>query len=128
VAAQWENVDQAALRDTVDAYRQRALFQWNGGTALGLDWWPDRPLEHNIIGKAIGWEMVYSLGAREPGRICEWLDLLEAANTAPVFLEGAALSTDGKAYLGDPGNGEQCSWWCWGMSRVRQAVGLSAAP
>lgn len=128
VAAQWEGVDPQVMRDTMAAYRERGLFSWRGHQALGLDWWPDRPLDHAVIGKAIGWELVYSLREGEPERICEWLDLLEDANTSPLFMEAAALAADGKSYPGDPGNGEQCSWWCWGMSRARQAVGLSAAP
>ncbi len=43
--------------------------------------------------------------------------------------EAAGLDADGKTWhVGGPGNGEQCSWWCWGMAKVRKAAGLSAAP
>jgi hypothetical protein len=124
VAAQWEDVDRGILRNTVAAYRKRAMFQWEGNTALATDWWPDRPLEKTVIGKGIGWEIAYSLQENEPERICQWLDLIEAINKTPLYMESAGLGGDGKWYVGDPGNGEQCSWWCWGMAKARKAVGL----
>lgn len=128
IAAQWEGVNRQVLRNTIAAYRKRALFEWEGQVALALDWWPDRPLDRFVIGKGIGWEMVYSLQESEPERICQWLDLIEAVNAPPLYMEAAAVGADGKWNVGDPGNGEQCAWWCWAVSRLRQAVGMTAAP
>ena len=128
VAAQWEGVDRDILASTVAAYRKRALFTAGGLTAIATDWWPDRPLDKTVIGKGVGWEMVYSLDHGEWDRICQWLDFVAAVNTQPIYMESCGLGADGKWYVGDPGNGEQCSWWCWGMARVRKAVGLTPAP
>ena len=124
VAAQWEGVDRDVLRNTVAAYRKRAMFEAGGATAIATDWWPDRPLEKTVIGKGVGWEMAYSLREKEPERICQLLDAVEAINETPLYMESAGLGADGKWHAGDPGNGEQCSWWCWGMARARKAAGL----
>jgi len=102
------------------------MFPFDGNQALALDWWPERPLDKSIIGKAQGWEMVYCLQEGDAAGICRILDCIEAVNSAPIFMEAASLGGDGKWRCGDPGNGEQCSWYCWGMSKVRQAVGLAA--
>jgi len=126
IAAQWEGVDREVLRHTMAAYRERAMFPFDGNQALALDWWPERPLDKSIIGKAQGWEMVYCLQEGDAAGICRILDCIEAVNSAPIFMEAASLGGDGKWRCGDPGNGEQCSWYCWGMSKVRQAVGLAA--
>jgi hypothetical protein len=128
IAAQWEGVDRDILRNTIAALRERATFEWNGKQALATDWWPDRPLEKTVIGKGVGWEMVYSLREGDPDRICQLLDLVEAINNTPLYMESAGLWGDGQWHVGDPGNGEQCSWWCWGMARVRRAAGLPPAP
>jgi hypothetical protein len=128
VAAQWEGVDKDILANTVAAYRKRALFDAGGLTALATDWWPDRPLEKTVIGKGVGWEMVYSLDHGEWDRICQWLDFVAAVNSKPIYMESCGLNAEGKWNVGDPGNGEQCSWWCWGMAKVRKAVGLTPAP
>jgi len=128
VAAQWEGVDPDILANTIEAYRARALFTWEGHTALALDWWPDRPLGKSVIGKGVGWEIVYCLQAHEPGRICQWLDFIEAVNTTPIYMEATGLTPEGDWHIADPGNGEQCVWWCWGMAKARKAVGLPPAP
>jgi hypothetical protein len=104
------------------------MFEVDGRQFLATDWWPDRPLDKTVIGKGVGWEMAYSIEEKEPERICQLLDDVEAINAgAQIYMESAGLGADGEWHCGDPGNGEQCSWWCWGMARARKAVGLPAA-
>ncbi|MBI2297737.1 MAG: hypothetical protein HYU66_02080 [Armatimonadetes bacterium] len=124
VAAQWEGADETVLRNTVAAYRRRAMFDAAGVKALATDWWPARALEATVIGKGVGWELVYCLREHEWARIGELLDLVAAMNRGPIYMEAASWR-DGTWYAGDPGNGEQCAWWCWGMAKVRAAAGMS---
>lgn len=128
VAAQWEGVDREILRHTIAAYRQRAGFEWDGKKALALEWSPNQAVPRVVIGKGVGWELAYSVQEGEAGRICEWLDFLAAVNSKPLYMESAWQNAEGVWNLNDPGNGEQCAWWCWGMARVRQWAGLPAAP
>ncbi|MDX9972956.1 MAG: hypothetical protein RBU21_08205, partial [FCB group bacterium] len=128
VAAQWEPLEPQVLRDTVQALRRRALFDWEGHKALALDWNADGTFTKSVIGKGIGWEIDYSRREGEWDRIGEWLDFLEAMHTAPIYMESATLDANGQWSAGDPGNGEQCTWWCWSIARLRKEVGLPARP
>ncbi len=128
VAAQWEPLDPEILRNTVEALRKRALFEWQGHKALALDWNADGTFAKSVIGKGVGWEIDYCRREGEWDRIAEWLDFLKAMHKAPIYMEGATLDANDQWVFGDPGNGEQCAWWCWSMARLRKAVGLPVRP
>ncbi len=138
IAAQWEGLDRQVLRDTVGAYRQLALRDWHGykwlavqteppGTPAGG---PNGDVAPAVIGKGVGWELDFSRQEKEYGRIIEWLDFIEQVNTGtPIYLEAANyFKNEDRWLLQDPGNGEQCFWWCWAMARLRKEAGLPALP
>ena len=129
VAAQWEALDGQILRNTVQALRARDLVTWHGLKYLGTDWLPGTGPSPQVIGKGVGWEVDYARREGEWARIVEWFDFIEAVNVAPIYLEAANYVADKDTWqLQDPGNGEQCAWWCWSMARLRKHVGLPPAP
>ncbi|MCE5314737.1 MAG: hypothetical protein ABFD49_03165 [Armatimonadota bacterium] len=127
VAAQWQGADSKLLRNTVDKLREKSVLDWNGHHLLATEWTPNGGC-NQVIGKGLAWDMVYSLGECEYSRICAWLDFIQAANTDPLYAECFWTDADNKMHLNDPGNGEQSSWWCWSMAKLRKAAGLPAAP
>lgn len=129
VAAQWEALDRQVLRDTVAALREVDLSDWHGHKWLATDWYPESGPTPQVIGKGVGWEIDYSRQENEPWRILEWLDFIEAVNEGPLYLESAGYNAEtDRWHLADPGNGEQATWWCWAMARLRKHVGLPAEP
>lgn len=125
VAAEWQGLDPVVMANTMAAYRQRAIMGWQGLPVLLCDWWPDRPATPMVIGKALGWEMVWGLQAGEWARIGQVLDLIRRINTADLFMESATYDpTSDRWLVGDAGNGEQTVWYCWAMAKLRQAAGL----
>jgi len=129
VAAQWEGVNRQRLRDTINFLREKAAFQWRGHRLMGCEWTSNGTVAQAVIGKQVGWEIVYSLQEGELSRVCELLDFVKEANTAPLYAEAFwPTAADEQMGQSDPGNGEQCSWWCWAMAKVRRAAGLTARP
>jgi hypothetical protein len=128
VAAQWEALDRPVLDNTVAALRQRALFDWHGQKVLALDWNADGTFPKQIIGKGVGWEIDYCRKEGDWDRIAQWLAFLKSTHTPEIYMEGAGLNPDDHWTFADPGNGEQCSWWCWSIARLRKEVGLPAQP
>ena len=128
VAAQWEPLDGQVLRNTVEALRQRAEFEWHGQKALAYDWNADGTFTKAVIGKGLGWEIDYYQREGKWDRIADRLHFLRAMHQAPIYMESAALDANDAWTFGDPGNGEQCAWWCWSMARLRKAVNLPARP
>lgn len=128
VGARWEGVNRDLLRATVNFMREKAGFQWRGHKLMGCEWKTDGTVAQSVIGKQVGWEMVYALQEKELSRVCELLDFVKEANTAELYAECFWVAGDGSMGLSDPGNGEQCVWWCWAMARTRRAADLSAAP
>lgn len=128
VAAQWEGADPAILRDTIAAYRSKAALVATGLAVTGTEWQPGHPVSPQVIGKGVGWDLAYAAQTKDWAGACNWLAFLAAANTAPIYTEAFNVARDGSVTLQDAGNGEQVSWWCWGVARLRKAVGLPAAP
>lgn len=147
IAAQWEPLDHQVMKDTVEVMRQVMLKDIGGARWLPTDWYPDGRISNQVIGKGIGWEIDYARQEGEQGRILELLDLIEKVNAHdPLYMEGGWLDdghlshqdviTDEQLHamknpvwkMKDCGNGEQSSWWCWSMARLRKSVGLPAAP
>lgn len=123
VAAQWQALEPAILDNTVDLLRKIDTCSWRGIQWLGTDWTPGTGPSPQVIGKGIGWDIDYARQRQQWDRIGEWLDFIRAVNSSPIYMEAANYdaSTD-KWTLQDPGNGEQCSWWCWGMARLQKAL------
>ena len=129
VAAQWEGLDHQVLVNTIQALRARDMNEWHGLKWLGTDWTPGVGSSSQVIGKGVGWEIDFCRKEGEYGRILEWLDFVQAVNSADIYLEAANYNAaQDKWILQDPGNGEQTTWWCWAIARLRKQAGLSAAP
>lgn len=147
IAAQWEPLDHQVMRNTVDVMRHVMLKDVGGAKWLPTDWYPDGHISNQVIGKGIGWEIDYARQEHESGRVMELLDLIEKVNAHdPLYMEGGWLDdgrlshqdniTDEQLHamnnpvwkMKDCGNGEQSSWWCWSMARLRKSVGLPAVP
>ena len=122
IAAGWKGADEEILRATIEEYRRRALFDWEGFKLLGAEWNPPDRIARAVIGKQWAWEFLYSVEREEWDRACELLNFLEKANNNPIFAECFWLSPDGKMNLNDPGNGEQTSWYVWAISRARKIL------
>jgi hypothetical protein len=123
----WEGADPEILRDTIHTYREKSTINWKGHTIIGDEWGPNGRVAPQVIGKGVGWDIAYALQEKDYGYIIGWLDFIADANNDPLYGEAFNL-VDDEIVLQDPGNGEQCSWWCWGMAKARKAAGLSAAP
>ena len=57
-----------------------------------------------------------------------WLEGDGYKHNDRITKEDALKMKDMKWTSRDAGNGEQSSWWCWAMARLRKAVGLPARP
>ncbi|MGB9877056.1 MAG: hypothetical protein ACPLPS_04735 [bacterium] len=122
IAAGWKGADEDILRATIEEYRKRALFNWEGFNLLGAEWNPPDRRAKAVIGKQWAWEFLYSVERGEWDRACELLNFLEKANQTPLFAECFWISPDGKINLSDPGNGEQASWYVWAICRARKIL------
>ncbi len=102
----------------------------------------------SLSGKEWAWAFVYSVQQQQWGRACHMLEFLRKANAAalvlqslhrmhvnvrkflrkgglsklPILAESFWFRPDGKIYLSDPGNGEQCSWYCWAIATARNIL------
>lgn len=128
IQAQWAGADPEILKNTVHAYRNRARIDWHGRVVTGVQWTPDNECgDPQVIGKGVGWDIVYALQEKDYGVIINWLDFIKDENYTELYAEAYNL-IDGKTVIQDPGNGEQTSWWCWGIAKARKAAGLPAVP
>jgi hypothetical protein len=127
VQAQWPGGDREILRNTIHVLREKAAIHWNGLTVTGTEWNPGMQGASQVIGKGIGWGIAYAAQEKDYATIVNWLNFIEAANNAPLYAEAFNLTND-KVTLQDPGNGEQTSWWCWGIAKARKAAALPPAP
>ena len=130
MAARWNPLTEEVLDTTVTEMR-RILWRpapfTDGLTYMCTDQAPDGSFNTAILGKGIGWDIAYSTKKEEWGHILRWFDFLAAVNQGPVLAENLWLSESGWNQ-NDPGNGEQCSWWCWAIAELRKTLGLDAAP
>lgn len=147
VAAEWEPLDHAVMKNTVSAMNREMLKKTNGIAWMPTDGYPDGKVSNEIIGKGMGWEIDFARKEGDFKRIEEILKLIKIVNqTKPVYMEGGWLDipnvkqsqkiseedlsqmTNAVWKIKDAGNGEQCAWWCWAIARLRKSVGLSAMP
>ncbi len=132
----WKSVDATLFKNTIDAWHRVAPIEWDGPKVTSSDWLPEGHTDRfgkqqtdQIIGKVLGWEMLYCLRAGEFDRICEALDFLERINTHELFAEAFTYdSATGQWKQHDPGNGEQACWWTWCMTVLRNETGLPRIP
>ena len=146
IAAGW-SVDPEILKNTM-AYMDSHWLQTTGGIKwMPTDIYPDGTFTNEVIGKGIGWELDFARSEGNYGRMLEILELIKASNAGKkIYMEFAWLEGDGYKHNDridrsdvdkmknmvwtsrDAGNGEQSSWWCWAMARLRKSVGLPAQP
>jgi len=125
VMAQWHPLEKKVMINTVEAMRQKLLVTYRDFKYLAMEYDPDGEVNSKwIIGKGIGWEIDYARQEKEFGRIKEWLDFLKAFHTGDFFSESMFLDDHDNWITGDGGNGEQSTWWCWALARLRKEAGL----
>ena len=125
IMAQWDPLERQILRNTVSAMRAKLLLDFDGHKYLAMEYDPNgRVNDRWIIGKGVGWEIEYARQEKEYNRIKEWLEFLKAYHYGELYTESFYLDEQGSWQTGDGGNGEQSSWWCWAMARLRKEVGL----
>jgi hypothetical protein len=146
VAAQWEPLPHDVMVNTMAELR-RNIQVWNGIKWMPTDSWPNGEFYGQMIGKGIAWEIEYAAREKEWARlyeICKMLRIIQHQH--PLYMENAYLAdgtqkdiytltkTDlknleqGVWKIVDPGNGEQVTWWCWAMARLRKQLKLSVIP
>ena len=128
IPAGWKGVDKEVFKNTIDTWHRVAGIKWEGPHMTCSDWLPEWQSQQ-VIGKVLGWELVYCLRAGEYDRVCDMLDFIEETNTSELYAEAFNYDAQSGSWrLQDPGNGEQACWWCWAMTDIRREVGLSALP
>ena len=148
VAAGWEGVDHQVLQNTM-TYMEQNYLQTSGAIKwMPTDIWADGTFVDEVIGKGIGWELDFARSEENYTRINQILELMKASNVGKsVYMEFAWLEGNGftrnsrvtkkevdskmqnsKWVSRDAGNGEQNTWFCWAMARLRKSVGLPAEP
>ena len=136
VAADWQSVDPVILDHTIATWRRVARIDWSGPTAVACEWLPQGHTDAQgrrqfdaVIGKALGWDMLYAMRHDQHDYLCQTLDFLEQVNHHALFAEAFRYdAATGQWHLNDPGNGEQACWWVWAMMRVRTQAGLTRLP
>ncbi len=147
IAAGWEGVDHQVMRNTVAYMENHFLQTTNGIRWMPTDMYSDGSFTNSVIGKGIGWELEFARSENNYTRMKEILQLIRSANiNSHIYMEFAWLDGTGYAFQTrlstgdipkmnnlpwrsrDAGNGEQTSWFCWAMARLRKSVGLSPEP
>lgn len=144
LAAGW--TPSTSILDTTILLMQKQLKNTNGKTWMPTDGYSDGTFSNEIIGKGQAWEMEYARTHGEWQRLEQILDLVQDVNAAPLYMEGARLESpryhlssrltnadlpgleDAVWKVEDAGNGEQSTWFCWEMARLRKQFGLPAEP
>ena len=130
IAAQWEALDTEVLDNTIDYIRQKTWRQapyTNGQYYMATDFDENGEINPAILGKGIGWDIVYCLRTGDFDRILSWILFLEEVNHCDLLAENLTPGDDGWL-ISDGGNSEQCCWWCWAIAKLRKELGLPAAP
>ena len=136
IAADWRGVDPVILNDTIDTWRRVARINWAGPTVTSCEWLPDghvdasgRKQSDQVIGKALGWDMLHAMSNGQYDYVCDSLDFLASANSHELLAEAFTYMHDQAEWkLHDPGNGEQACWWVWCMAQLRKQADLPPLP
>lgn len=136
IPAGWNGVDKEVFKNTIDTWHRVARIDWDGPRVTSSDWLSEdqvavygQQFSNQVIGKVLGWDLVYCLRSQDYDRVCDMLDFIEKINTTELYAE--AFNYDAQSHkwiLQDPGNGEQACWWCWAMVDIRREVGLTPLP
>lgn len=128
--AGWEPLEPEVLHNTIALIRKK---MWktapytNGKHYMGSSYDEAGKIDTAILGKGIGWDIAYCLDTNDYTRILDWILFLEEVNTCDLLAENL-IPKGGKWLIADAGNGEQCTWWCWAIAKLRKELGMSAAP
>ncbi|RLA55343.1 MAG: hypothetical protein DRR04_14860 [Gammaproteobacteria bacterium] len=137
LAAGWKGVDQDVFKNTIDTWHRVAAIDWDGPGMTSSDWLPEgqidiyfgKSIPNQVIGKALGWDLVYCFRAHEYDRVCDMLDFLGKNSSTGLFAESFFYNPQSKIWSeADPGNGEQVAWWWCAMVNIRGEVGLTPLP
>lgn len=145
LAAGW-TPDEQVLSNTVLALEKNNLKITHDQQWMPTDGYADGTFSNEIIGKGQAWEMEFARTHNEWSRVVQILSLIKTVNNSSLYMEGAWLANS-KYHLSqrlsdsdlpalesatwrvkDPGNGEQDTWFCWEIARLRQQLGLPAEP
>ncbi|MBR4749417.1 MAG: hypothetical protein IK083_07605 [Abditibacteriota bacterium] len=149
IASQYTGFDKTILSDTLETYARNARRDWHGHTVWAHEWDFGQKMEISaveglpagvvlpaytggrvsaqVIGKGVGWDLVWCARTGNYDRICDWLEFIRDENSTRLYAEAFNL-INGETVIQDDGNGEQCAWWCWGMAVAREACGLDPVP
>ena len=133
----WQGVNQEIFQNTIETWHRVAAIKWDGPRMTSCDWLPEghvdrllgRRQSNMVIGKMVGWDLLYCHERGQYDRVLETLQFLEQVNKHELLAEAFCYEEEtGSWRMNDPGNGEQVCWWSWGMVVLRKAVGLPALP
>jgi hypothetical protein len=145
LAAGW-TPDVQVLSNTVSALERTNLKTTHGQVWMPTDGYADGTFSNEIIGKGQAWEMEYARTHDEWTRVTQILNLINTVNAPSLYMEGAWLENSSYHLsqrlsdsdlpglehatwkVKDAGNGEQDTWFCWEMARLRQQFGLPVEP
>lgn len=129
IPAQWEALDRQVLVNTVDLLKERlyvsdpldpsvkflsAEYDENGD--LGTYW---------VLTKGVGWYIDFCRQEERYESILEWFRFYDRLHADKDLVCESMGFHDGKWVMSDNGNGEQNSWWCWAIARLRKEMGLN---
>ncbi|MDP4285705.1 MAG: polymorphic toxin type 44 domain-containing protein [Bacteroidota bacterium] len=127
VAAQWEALDKQVLRNTIDLLKQKLYIQdpLDKNIRFTTSEYDEKGnITYGVIGKAMGWDIEYCRQHGQYDKILGWCKFLNKYHSDNnIYMEGITLK-DGEWKKVDFGNGEQCTWWCWAIARLRKELKL----
>ena len=126
-ASQYSGFDKEIIKNTYDVFREKATLNWKGFRVWGDEWDFNGRIAPQVIGKGVGWDIAYSMEAGDHDWVCDWLDFIKSENYTNLYAEAFNL-INGETVIQDDGNGEQTSWWCWGMAKARKVCNLPVVP
>ncbi len=129
-AARWQPLPQSVYDNTVKTLVERLwrpVINHEDLYILYTDTTPGSEPKPDTIGKGLGWYILYCLDSGNFEHILSVLKFIDRLNDGPLYNEAMHLN-DGILKAADPGNGEQCVWWCWAMAVLRKSFGLTPAP
>jgi len=126
----WEPLESEVLDNTISVLREKlwGLAPYTDGKYyMSTSYDEAGGIDTAILGKGIGWDIAYCLRTDDYARILDWILFLEEVNNCDLLAENL-VPQDGKWLIADGGNGEQCTWWCWSIAKLRKSLGMPAAP
>ena len=122
-----DRIDPDIWENTVAYTRQKLWKTAPKGGYLSVECAADGTVRNRILGKSVGWDLAAAARERDYAHALESLQFLVEYHTASLYMEWMVPAGNGWKLI-DCGNGEQAIWFLWGLSRLRQSVGLPAKP